>query len=249
MENRTKTPTKKAFMNIVVFLILSFPMGLVSFIVMTVGISLGMGTLVIWLGLPILFATLVMVHALAWVERMMVRNLLQMPHPDQPYGREPVRGFLRKFGNLLRDPYTWTGMVYMLFIKLPLGIFNFTLTLVFLSLSAALTFLPLVYLLHLFIDSILLRSGIPSVQSIIIPYFLEIHGTFDPLMFARSFAGVPLGLVLWFATGQMLKGLACFSGVLANTMLGPGAAVYSPQPHTLTYAHPVCLAEQHVYTS
>ncbi len=239
MENNVKRVPKRTLTGEIVFLILSLPMSLVYFTLTITGFSVGMGTLVIWIGLPILFATLYVVHGMAAVERKMVSSLLGMPHPDQPYGRVPVQGFLRRFGSLLRDPYTWTGLLYMLFIKLPLGILSFTLTIVFLSLSAALTLLPLVYLLNLFIDLILLRSGVQPGQNILIPYFVEIHGSFDPLTFVRSFGGVPLGLVFWFMTRQMIRGLASFAGVLANAMLGPGATVYNMQPHTLNYAPPM----------
>lgn len=248
MEKYVKNLTKNSMTNTIVFLLMSLPMSIIYFTLTIVGFSLGMGTLVIWIGLPILFATLFMVQAMATAERTMVSSLLQMPHPDQPYARPEARGFLRRFGNLLRDPYTWTGMVYMLFLKLPLGILNFTLTVVFLAVSAALTCLPLVYLLNLFIDSILLKSGVPSPQSILIPYFVEIHGSFDPLAFVRSFAAVPLGLVLWFMTGSLLKALAVFSGTLANAMLGPGTTPYQVQPHTPSYAAPARPMEQLVYT-
>lgn len=211
MENHPNTNTKRTLASEMAFLMLSFPLGLIFFIVTVVGFSLGMGTLVIWIGLGVLFATLYAVHGMAAVERNLVRNLLRMPHPDQPYSHAPAQGFLRKFGSLLRDPYTWTSLVYMLFISMPLGILNFVLTLTFSVVSTALTVLPLVYLLNLFIDSILIKSGVPSAQSILIPYFVEIHGSFDPLMFIRSFAAVPLGLVFWFLTRLMISALASFS--------------------------------------
>ncbi len=235
MENYTKQTPKSTLTGSIAFLMLSFPLSLVYFTVTIVGFSLGVGTLVIWIGLPILFATLYLVHGMATIERTMVSTLLRMPHPDQPRGREPVQGFLRRFGSLLRDPYTWTGLIYMLFIKLPLGILSFVLTLTSLTVSICLTLLPLAYLINLFVDLILLRSGIQPGQNIIIPYFLEIHGSFDLEMFLRSFAGVPLGIVLGFMSAQMLKGLASFSGVLAHAMLGPGSTTYNMQPHTPTH--------------
>lgn len=246
MENHPNTMTKRSLASEMAFLMLSFPLGLVFFIVTVVGFSLGMGTLVIWVGLGVLFATLYAVHGMAAVERNLVRGLLHMPHPDQPYSYAPARGFLRKFGSLLRDPYTWTSLVYMLFLRLPLGILNFTLTLTFSLVSMALTILPLVYLLNLFIDSILIRSGIPSAQSILIPYFVEIHGSFDPLMFLRSFAAVPLGLILWFLTRQGISALASFSGVLSNALLGPGTTSYNVQPQVLNYMPPMRMTEQQV---
>ncbi|HEY0757297.1 MAG TPA: sensor domain-containing protein [Ktedonobacteraceae bacterium] len=246
MEYYPKNTTKRTLAGEIAFLMLAFPMSLIFFIVTIVGFSLGMGTLIIWIGLPILFATLYAVHGMAAVERNLVSGLLHMPHAERAQERAQTRGFLRRFGHLLRDPYTWTSMVYMLFIKLPLGIVNFVLVLTFSLVSAALTLLPLVYLLNTFIDSILLKSGVSSAQSILIPYVIEIHGGFDPLMFLRSFACVPLGLIIWFLTRYMIKGLASFSGLLANSMLGPSTAAYNTQPHTQSYMPPMHMMQQHI---
>jgi len=246
MEHYPTMTTKRSLVGEITFLMLSFPLGLVFFTVTIVGFSVGMGTLVIWVGLSILFALLYAVHGMAAVERNLVRNLLHMPHPDLPYGRASARDFLRKFGSLLRDPYTWTSLVYMMFLKMPLGILNFVLTLTFATVSTALTILPVIYLLNLFIDLILIQSGVPSAQSILIPFFVEIHGGFDPLMFVRSFAAVPVGLILWFLTRLMIRGLASFSGVLANAMLGPGTSAYTIQPHAPNYIPPMRTMEQRV---
>lgn len=247
MENHANTTNKRTLAGEIAFLMLSFPLGLAFFIVTVVGFSLGMGTLVIWIGLAVLFATLYTVHGMAAAQRNLVRSLLHMPHPDQPYyGRAPVRGFLRRFGALLRDPYTWTGLIYMLFISMPLGIVNFVLTLTSTLVSVSLTVFPLVYLINVYINSILLRNGVSSPQGFLIPYFVEIHGGFDPLMFMHSFAAVPLGLVLCYLTRLLIRALASFSGVLSNAMLGPGTAAYTVQPHALNYIPPMRMMEQQV---
>jgi hypothetical protein len=229
MENYTKQTRKSTLTGNIAFLILSLPLSLVYFSVTIVGFSLGVGTLVLWIGLLILFATLYLVHGMAAIERNMVRSLLSMPHPDQPYRRIPAQRLLRRFGSLLRDPYTWTSLLYMLLIKLPLSIVSFALTLTFLLLSICLTLLPLAYLIHLFGDLILIKSGVQPGPDTIIPYFLEVSGSFEPQMFIRSFAVVPLGIVLGFITRLMIRGLASFSGVLANAMLGPGATTHTMQ--------------------
>lgn len=230
MENYVKTTVKRPTMGHFVFLILSLPLGIFYFVITVTGISLGMGTLVIWIGLPILFITLLCIRGMAEIERRMVSSLLRMPQPYQlPGQREPGRSFLRRFGNILRDPYTWTSMLYM-FLKLPIGIISFTLAITLTTLSLALTLMPLAYLINLLVNAILLKNGIDN-SSIIIPYFIEIHGTFDPVMFGRSFIGVPVGVVLWVVTSFVLNGLARFSGELANALLGPGVASLTAQPH------------------
>lgn len=243
MENFANAPARRTTMGSFVFLMLSFPLGLLYFLVVVIGLSVGLGTIVIWIGLPILFITLLCIRGMAEIERRMVSSLLRMPMNYQWHGQlQPGRGFLRRFGSVLRDPYTWTSTIYML-LKLPLGIISFTLTLTFSVLSASLILLPLAYLINLFVNLILLKNGIQN-DGMLIPYFIEVHGSFDPGMFARSFVGVPLGIVFWIITRYIFNGLAAFSGELAKALLGPGEIVAQPHQDRHYYAAPVMMQEQ-----
>jgi hypothetical protein len=210
----------------IAFLLLSFPLGLIYFLVTVIGLTLGVSTIIIWIGLPVLFATFALIRGMAAVERIMATNLLHLSFPDRPNSQAmPQKGFLRRFGNMLLDPLTWTSTIYMI-IKLPLGIVSFTLALVLPIVSLSITFLPLVYLVNLLVNAILLKNGIQST-GIIIPYFLEVRGQFDLVMFARSFIGVPIGFALWLATCYVLNGLAFLSGELARGLLSTGE--YTPE--------------------
>lgn len=231
MENRLNTTRKSSTAGNIVFLLLAFPLGLLYFLVMVIGFALGIGTLILWIGLPILFVTVVLIRGMAVVERHMVSSLLRVPiAPRTRQHNDAPRTFWRRFGSMIRDPYTWTSAIYML-LKLPVGIISFTLALALPIVSAAVTLLPLAYLINLFVNLILLRSGVSIANSgIIIPYFIEVHGTFDLVMFARSFIGVPIGLALWFVTRFLLNGLARLSGELAAAMLGPAEVEMSEQP-------------------
>lgn len=202
------------------FLLLSFPFGLLYFLLTVIGFTIGLSTLVLWIGIPILFATVVLVQGMAAMERGIVMRLLRTPLPQQVRRQsEPRQTFTRRFGNYLRDPLTWTSTIYMI-LKLPLGIISFTLALVLPVVAVVLTLLPLVYLVNLFVDAILLANGIQSTSQII-PYFIEVNGHFDPVMFARSFIGTPVGLILWVVTRYLLNGLALLSGELAHALLSP----------------------------
>lgn len=213
----------------IVFLLLAFPLGLLYFLVVIIGFSVGVSTLVVWVGLPILFATVVLIHGMATIERYMVTSLLHLPIAYRERQHEEAsRGFLQRFGSLLRDPFTWTGAIYML-LKLPLGIISFTLALVLPIVSIAITFMPVAYLISLLVNMILLKNGIQSSGEII-PNFIEVHGDFDLVMFARSFIGVPVGLAFCVFTYFLLNGLARLSGELARAMLGPGDMEMDAQP-------------------
>ncbi|HEX6555629.1 MAG TPA: sensor domain-containing protein [Ktedonobacteraceae bacterium] len=230
MGTHLHTTQKSTTVGNITFLLLSFPLGLTYFLLVVIGLVLGVSTLIIWIGLPILFATLILIQGMAAIERRMATNLLHVSFPYPRYGQDvPQQGFLRRFGNVLRDPLTWTSTIYMI-LKLPLGIISFTLALVLPIVAGAVTVLPLVYLINLFVNVILLKSGIQST-GIIIPYFIEVRGQFDLVMFARSFIGIPVGLALWFVTRSLLNGLALFSGEMARALLSPGEAdVMMTQP-------------------
>jgi hypothetical protein len=233
MENRPNTSRKSSTAGNIVFLLLAFPFGLLYFLVVVIGFALGIGMLILWIGLPILFVTVVLIRGMAVIERHLVSSLLRVPlAPRTRRPNDAPRTFWRRFGSMIRDPYTWTSAIYML-----LGIISFTLALALPILSAAVTLLPLAYLINLFINLILLKSGVSVGDSgIIIPYFIEVHGTFDLVMFARSFIGVPVGLALWFATRFLLNGLARLSAELAVAMLGSGEVEMSAQPEQIMAA-------------
>ncbi len=224
MAMHLNTTQKSTTAGNIVFLLLSFPLGLLYFLLVVIGLTIGVSTLILWIGLPILFVTLVLIQGMAAVERRIVAGLLYIPFPYPHVSHNaPGQTFLQRFGNILRDPLTWTSTIYMI-LKLPLGIISFTLALVLPIISFAVTTLPLAYLINLFVDAILLKNGIQS-DSIIIPYFIEMHGAhFDLVMFARSFIGIPVGIILWLASRFLLNGLARMSGELARALLSWNAA-------------------------
>lgn len=250
MRNSFFAPDWKSLVGAIAFLFLSFPLGLLYFLVVIIGFSVGVGTLVVWVGLPILFITLILVRGMAEVERRMIGGLLGMPLSYQFSKRaEGNRGFLRHLGDLLVDSYTWTSIVSML-LKFPLGILSFTLVLVLPLLSASLTLMPLVYIINLFVNSILLTNGI-AAHSMIIPGFIEVYGSFDFVAFARSFFTVPVGIVTWLVSRPLLTGLAWVSGEIGRALLGPGLAYsVTVQPQDSTrYASYETLEEQPISAS
>ena len=237
MEMPLQTTKKYTTAGSIAYLLLSFPLGLCYFILIVTGLALGVGMLVIWVGLPILFVTLLMVRGMATIERRLAASLLHVSFPYEDYGQEAGgQSFLRRFASVLRDPSTWTSMIYMV-LKLPLGIISFTLALVLPIVSVAVTTLPLAYLINLLVNVILSRYGIHSTGEII-PGFIEVHTQFDMVMFVRSWIGVPVGLALWFVTRATLNGLALVSGEIARAMLTPGKGYTMPRPEQF-YASPV----------
>ena len=242
MEMQKLSYQKQSIAGSFTFLLLSLPFGLLYFVATITLLSLGLGTLVIWIGLPIILLTMLLIHGFALLERSMAHSLLGITFPEQRAQPVSEASLWQRITRFLQDPLTWTGMIYMLLVKLPLGIISFTLVVVLPLVSASLALLPLVYLLNLFINGILLANGI-SANSMLIPFFLEIHGAaFDPLMFARSFVGVPVGLLSWFFSLSLLNGLAQASGMLVRALLAPSSpdreAVFSASTQEYTYYQP-----------
>ena len=207
------------FISTLVYLILSLPLGIVYFVLVVTGLAVSIGTLVIWIGIPLLLITFLLIHGMAEIERQLIARLLRQPLPSRPTSRPPQQNYLQRCGTLLRDSRTWTSSLYML-LKLPMGIVSFVMALTLPLVSVVFALFPLVYLLNLYIDMILQKNGIQS-SSILIPYFIEIHDGFDFATFAKTFLIVPIGLVLCFMTYYFLQGLVTFSRELAYALLGP----------------------------
>ena len=105
---------------------LAFPLGLFYFIFLVVGLSLGFGLLVVWVGIPIL-----LVVAGAWwlfgsFERIQALYLLQADVGAAPRSWEAADGIWARLKAHFGNGATWRDLAY-LFAKLPFGIVSFVL--------------------------------------------------------------------------------------------------------------------------
>lgn len=127
------------------YLALSFPLGLFYFLFLTVGLTTGFGLTIIWIGLPILAVVFASSFGMAALERRLAIHLLGAKVPPMAPPRtgspENVWKLVQEF---FANPVTWKGMGF-LFLKLPLGIFTFTLTVALSSLSLGLLLAPVIY--------------------------------------------------------------------------------------------------------
>ena len=127
----------------VLYLILSFPLGLFWFIILVTGISLGFGLLITVFGIFILFGVLILVRTFSRLEAEFTNVLLgtQIRPPDIP---SEVKGFWKRFREKLSSPFTWKGF-FFLFLRFPLGIFSFSFTISLLAASLGLISTPFLY--------------------------------------------------------------------------------------------------------
>jgi hypothetical protein len=127
------------------YLLLAFPLGLAYFIFLSVGLALGFGLTLIWIGLPLLALVFAGSWAFAAFERQAAILLLgaEVPPmaPMPPPPSAAARTVWQRTGDFFGNPVTWKGMGFLL-IKLPLGVVSFVAIVALLSVSAAFLLAP-----------------------------------------------------------------------------------------------------------
>jgi len=137
------TTSRQTYLNLL-YLILSFPLGVFYFVFLIVGLSVGASLAIMFIGLPILLVTLAASRALVSFERRLAVSLLDADIPP-PLAKTPdVQGIWARIRELLSNSLTWKGLAY-LFAKFPFGVFSFSISITLVSLSLGLIATPLVY--------------------------------------------------------------------------------------------------------
>ncbi|MFF0379639.1 sensor histidine kinase [Actinoplanes missouriensis] len=111
------------------YVLLGFPIGLITLVLCMTGFALGIGTVVIWIGVPIMVATLFMSRGFAVVERARIAPVLgrEVTHPV--YRTARTSGFWRRSMAPLGDGQAWLDMVHGIFRFIPSTIgFSFVIT-------------------------------------------------------------------------------------------------------------------------
>jgi signal transduction histidine kinase len=124
------------------YLLLGLPLGVTYFVILIVGISVGVALAVLVVGLGILLATLAAWRGFAAIERGLARGLLGVPIPHPPSERRdlPVVDRVRHW---LRDPVTWKSLVFVA-LKFPLGIASFAIVVCLGGFALILLFAPVI---------------------------------------------------------------------------------------------------------
>lgn len=198
------------------YLFLAFPLGLIYFIFLTVGLSVGIGTIIIWVGLAILALVIAGWWLMAGFERVMAINMLKVDIPPMTTAKlEKANTTLDKLGAYLSNPVTWKGLAYLL-IKFPLGTLSFVVL-------TTLTVITMVLL----------------TAPIVFPYFNPVVELWNTSIVVDTMAEASVcfvvGLVLFFVSLHIFNALAWVSGQFAKVMLGnPGVAKPLLQPTIVT---------------
>jgi signal transduction histidine kinase len=101
------------------YVLLGFPLGLITLVLGLTGFALGLGTTIIWIGLPILMATLMLARGFATVERNRIGPVLGRRLPPALYKRVANPGFWRRVLTPMTDGQSWLDLVHSIFRWIP----------------------------------------------------------------------------------------------------------------------------------
>jgi hypothetical protein len=123
-----------------VYLVMNLGVGIAAFTALVTLFAVGIGTAVVWVGLPVLALAVLLCRGGAQVERARVYALLNayiaVPHSSLPEkGRWKAR---------VRDGATWRALVYFILL-LPIGIAEFTVVVSLWATALGMLFLPVYY--------------------------------------------------------------------------------------------------------
>ena len=92
------------------YLLAGLPLGVAAFAVAVTGLALGLGTLVVWVGLPVLVLTLAAARGFAAAERSLVRAATGRALPA--HHRAPRGSGLGGLVSRLADPQSWRDLLH-----------------------------------------------------------------------------------------------------------------------------------------
>jgi two-component system phosphate regulon sensor histidine kinase PhoR len=203
------------------YLLLSFPLGLFYFIFLVVGLTLGISTLVVWLGVPILLFVQWLWWRAAIMERNLAVNWLGVDIPPMELHIDKTKPLWDRLRTHFSNSVTWKSLLY-LFLKFPLGIVTFSITLnvlVMIIAVMAVTFsLGLVASPFVFLVAAITGAS-RKVRTVIVGPSMKLTPR-RPLTVGRLLLISLTAGGIAFTPFYLTNGMAWFCGQLARTMLG-----------------------------
>ncbi|GAB3565447.1 sensor domain-containing protein [Amycolatopsis endophytica] len=187
------------------YLLSNLPLGIAGFTAMVTLFTVGAGTAIIWVGLPVLAAAILLARAGGQFERARVHRMLGA-YIANPYKPLPPEGAKARWKARVSDGATWRDVLYLVLL-LPLGIADFTVVVTVWSVGLAATFLPF-YCTYL-----------PGGAYFFPEYDLRwivVDSPVDALPWAA------LGLVILALAVALTRGLGTLHAHFARAVLGPG---------------------------
>jgi hypothetical protein len=186
-------------------MLLALVTGVAYFTFAVTGLSMSIGLAILIIGVPFFLLFVGAARFVALAEGRVVETMLGTRMPRRPVYPDRDTPFLKRIGEMLKDPRTWGTLVYFL-LMLPLGVFYFTFVVVGVIVSLATFLAPIFVLLY--------HAGLVQIDG-------EVQAPHPALLPLISI----LGLLLLTVTMHLTRGIGYLHGQLAKTLLvqAPGS--------------------------
>lgn len=192
------------------YLLFGLVTGIAYFTWVVAGLAMSAGFSVLIIGLPFLVLFFGSVRGLSLLEGRLVETMLGVRMPRRPPYPPQHQSIWRRIGAMFTDPRSWSSMLYAL-LMLPLGIFYFTLTITWLSVSLSFIAAPIVKLIAMLGHW---NTGTCVGLS---------DGLCDGIAWLSGWGGATvlclIGLLLFFALLHVVRGIGHAHGMLAKHLL------------------------------
>ena len=188
-----------------IYLLLAMFVGVAWQVVLAVGLTLGVGLVVVWVGVFVLALTVLAWRGGAWLERRWLRLMLGIEIAE-PYRPLPAGSLWRRARVLAADPATWKDLAYLVLLG-PLGLVWFVITSLLWSVAIVLLTAPLWF----WVPPGGPRPGFDNGES------ARLLIDTVPEAILAGVAGAALCVVAAWA----VKAMAAVHGAVAQALLGP----------------------------
>ena len=138
----------------VAYLLLAFPLGTLYFVYTVTGLSTGVSTLIVWIGILILLGFFLGLRGIVWLERWLTTALLNTRIPAKQQLEPPTltatsntkESWVEKAKALFFSSESWAAVGYCI-LKFPLSIISFVVTVALIPMSLAFCATPILTLI------------------------------------------------------------------------------------------------------
>jgi hypothetical protein len=183
------------------YLLLAFPLGIAYYVILMVGVTVGLGLSILVIGLGILLATVIGLRYIASFERSLANTLLgtNISKPDDvEKAREGIVGTAKAY---LQASSTWRGLGFIA-LKFPIGVLSFVLLVTFLGTAVELLLIPL------------FPGGVFNVE---VAGWVVAESVETP---TEQVIAVPAGAILVLLAFHILNAFARANASIASSLLG-----------------------------
>ncbi|MEU4422846.1 sensor domain-containing protein [Actinoplanes sp. NPDC024001] len=94
------------------YVLTGMPLGLAAVILCLTGVAAGLGLAVVWVGVPLLAAAMMLARGFAVTERSRISAVLGEPMPQPAYRTANGPGLVRRLLAVLADPQSWRDLAH-----------------------------------------------------------------------------------------------------------------------------------------